>query len=280
MRREVDMVVISDVHLGTYGSRAEELVKYLRSIKPKTLVLNGDIIDIWQFNKRYFPGSHMQVIREITSFLSQGTMVYYVTGNHDEMLRKFTGFKIANFEIVNKIVLTLPTGRAWIFHGDVFDTTMRHSKWLAKLGGKGYDLLIMINTLMNWVSEKFGKGRISLSKKIKNSVKGVVSFVSNFEITAAELAIANGFDYVVCGHIHQPEIKEIKNKDGEKVQYLNSGDWVENSTSLEYNEGKWVLHYEQQSKPSNNKNEILETHKEALSFDVLLAEITQNFVKV
>lgn len=280
MRREVDMVVISDVHLGTYGSRAEELVKYLRSIKPKTLVLNGDIIDIWQFNKRYFPASHMQVIREITSFLSQGTMVYYVTGNHDEMLRKFTGFKIANFEIVNKIVLTLPTGRAWIFHGDVFDTTMRHSKWLAKLGGKGYDLLIMINTLMNWVSEKFGKGRISLSKKIKNSVKGVVSFVSNFEITAAELAIANGFDYVVCGHIHQPEIKEIQNKDGEKVQYLNSGDWVENSTSLEYHDGKWVLHYEQQSKPSSNKNAIHDTRKEAMSFDVLLAEITQNFVKV
>lgn len=280
MRREVDMVVISDVHLGTYGSRAEELVKYLRSIKPKTLVLNGDIIDIWQFNKRYFPASHMQVIREITSFLSQGTMVYYVTGNHDEMLRKFTGFKIANFEIVNKIVLTLPTGRAWIFHGDVFDTTMRHSKWLAKLGGKGYDLLIMINTLMNWVSEKFGKGRISLSKKIKNSVKGVVSFVSNFEITAAELAIANGFDYVVCGHIHQPEIKEIQNKDGEKVQYLNSGDWVENSTSLEYHDGKWVLHYEQQSKVSSNKNAIHETRKEAMSFDVLLAEITQNFVKV
>lgn len=280
MRREVDMVVISDVHLGTYGSRAEELVKYLRSIKPKTLVLNGDIIDIWQFNKRYFPASHMQVIREITSFLSQGTMVYYVTGNHDEMLRKFTGFKIANFEIVNKIVLTLPTGRAWIFHGDVFDTTMRHSKWLAKLGGKGYDLLIMINTLMNWVSEKFGKGRISLSKKIKNSVKGVVSFVSNFEITAAELAIANGFDYVVCGHIHQPEIKEIQNKDGEKVQYLNSGDWVENSTSLEYHDGKWVLHYEQQSKVSSNKNAIHDTRKEAMSFDVLLAEITQNFVKV
>ena len=274
------MVVISDVHLGTYGSRAEELVKYLRSIKPKTLVLNGDIIDIWQFNKRYFPASHMQVIREITSFLSQGTMVYYVTGNHDEMLRKFTGFKIANFEIVNKIVLTLPTGRAWIFHGDVFDTTMRHSKWLAKLGGKGYDLLIMINTLMNWVSEKFGKGRISLSKKIKNSVKGVVSFVSNFEITAAELAIANGFDYVVCGHIHQPEIKEIQNKDGEKVQYLNSGDWVENSTSLEYHDGKWVLHYEQQSKVSSNKNAIHDTRKEAMSFDVLLAEITQNFVKV
>ena len=94
------------------------------------------------------------------------------------------------------------------------------------------------------------------------------------------MAIANGFDYVVCGHIHQPEIKEIQNKDGGKVQYLNSGDWVENSTSLEYYEGKWVLHYEQQSKASSNKNAIHDTRKEAMSFDVLLAEITQNFVKV
>ena len=279
MRREVDLVVISDVHLGTYGSRAEELVKYLRSIKPKTLVLNGDIIDIWQFSKRYFPAAHMQVIREITSFLSQGTMVYYVTGNHDEMLQRFTGFKIANFEIVNKIVLNLPTGRAWIFHGDVFDTTMRHSKWLAKLGGKGYDILIMINTFMNWVSEKLGRGRISLSKKIKNSVKGVVSYVSNFELTAAELAITNGYDYVVCGHIHQPEIRQIQTKNGEKVMYLNSGDWVENSTALEYHEGEWKLYFEDQNLQKNIKSELLKSRREELSIEVLLAEITQNIIK-
>ena len=280
MRREVDLVVISDVHLGTYGSRAEELVKYLRSIKPKTLVLNGDIIDIWQFSKRYFPAAHMQVIREITSFLSQGTMVYYVTGNHDEMLRRFTGFKIANFEIVNKIVLNLPTGRAWIFHGDVFDTTMRHSKWLAKLGGKGYDILIMINTFMNWVSEKLGRGRISLSKKIKNSVKGVVSYVSNFELTAAELAITNGYDYVVCGHIHQPEIRQIQTKNGAQVMYLNSGDWVENSTALEYHEGEWKLYFEDQNLQKNIKSELLKSRREELSIEVLLAEITQNIIKV
>jgi UDP-2,3-diacylglucosamine pyrophosphatase LpxH len=222
----------------------------------------------------------MQVIREITSFLSSGTMVYYVTGNHDEMLRRFTGFKIANFEIVNKIVLNLPTGRAWIFHGDVFDTTMRHSKWLAKLGGKGYDILIMLNTFMNWVSEKLGRGRISLSKKIKNSVKGVVSFVSNFELTAAELAIANGYDYVICGHIHQPEIKEIQTKSGEKVMYLNSGDWVENSTALEYHDGVWKLYFEDQSPQKNIKSELIKSRREELSIEVLLAEITQNVVKV
>lgn len=279
MRREVELIVISDVHLGTFGSRASELVLYLRTVKPKTLILNGDIIDIWQFNKRYFPSAHMQVIREITSFLTSGTMVYYITGNHDEMLRKFKGFKIANFEIVNKLILPLSTGTAWFFHGDVFDTTMRHSKWIAKLGGKGYDLLIMINTVMNWMSEKLGRGRISLSKRIKDGVKGVVSYVSNFEETAAELAISNGYNYVVCGHIHQPEIRFITNSKGEKVLYLNSGDWVENSTALEYNLGEWkMMHYDKLF-PIQSKKEMVEKSLEsAWSMETLLAEITQNIL--
>ena len=178
-KRHVELVVISDIHLGTFGSRAGELIVYLRSIQPETLVLNGDIIDIWQFRKHYFPTEHMQVIKEITSLLSNGTKVYYITGNHDEMLRKFKGFNIGLFEIQNKLILNLKTGKAWIFHGDVFDTAMKNSKWLAKLGGKGYDLLIMINTIVNWVSEKLGRGRISLSKKVKDSVKGVIKFVNN-----------------------------------------------------------------------------------------------------
>ncbi|NCA20805.1 MAG: UDP-2,3-diacylglucosamine diphosphatase, partial [Crocinitomicaceae bacterium] len=241
-KRKVEIVVISDVHLGTYGSRAGELVAYLRSIQPEILILNGDIIDIWQFSKHYFPADHMQVVKEIATLLSKDTKVYYITGNHDEMLRKFKGFKIGNFEIQNKLILPLKTGTAWFFHGDVFDTTMKHSKWIAKLGGKGYDLLIMINTIVNWFSEKLGKGRISLSKKVKDSVKGVIKYVNNFEETAADIAIENGFQFVVCGHIHQPQIKKITKENGDAVTYLNSGDWVENSTSLEYNFGKWTLY--------------------------------------
>ena len=240
-KRKLEIAVISDVHLGTYGSRPKELLNYLKTINPETLILNGDIIDIWQFNKRYFPKSHMKVIKYITSLLSKGTTVYYVTGNHDEMLRKFKGFKIGSFEIVNKLVLNLDGRKAWIFHGDVFDVTMKHSKWLAKLGGKGYDLLIMINTFINWVSSLLGFGKLSLSKKIKNSVKSAVKFINNFEETAAEIAIDNGYDYVVCGHIHQPEKRLIETKDGE-VLYLNSGDWIENLTALEYKDKKWKLY--------------------------------------
>jgi UDP-2,3-diacylglucosamine pyrophosphatase LpxH len=170
-KRHLDYVVISDVHLGTYGCKAKELHNYLKTIQPKVLILNGDIIDIWQFSKHYFPKSHMNVIKHITGMLSKKTRVYYITGNHDEMLRKFKGFHLGSFTILNKLILELDGKKAWIFHGDVFDITMKHSKWLAKLGGIGYDALIIINTFINWISNLFGYGKLSLSKKIKNSVK-------------------------------------------------------------------------------------------------------------
>ncbi|KGL63162.1 UDP-2,3-diacylglucosamine diphosphatase [Polaribacter sp. Hel1_85] len=240
-KRKLDYVVISDVHLGTYGCSAKELLNYLKTIQPKVLILNGDIIDIWQFNKRYFPKSHMNVIKHLTGLLSKGTEIYYITGNHDEMLRKFKGFQLGNFKILNKLVLDIDDKKAWIFHGDVFDVTMQHSKWLAKLGGKGYDLLIVLNTFINWISSLFGYGKLSLSKKIKNSVKSAVKFINNFEITASDIAIENNYDYVICGHIHQPEIREIETQKG-KTTYLNSGDWIENLTALEYSNKEWNLY--------------------------------------
>ncbi|HQY10627.1 MAG TPA: UDP-2,3-diacylglucosamine diphosphatase, partial [Ferruginibacter sp.] len=199
--------------------------------------------DIWQFSKRYWPKSHMKVVKQLMSWMGKGVKIYYVTGNHDEMLRKFAGFKMGSLKIVNKVILELDEGKtAWFFHGDVFDVTMQHSKWLAKLGAVGYDTLILINRVANFISEKiFRRGKLSLSKKIKNSVKSAVKFINSFEQTAADIGISNKYDYVVCGHIHQPEIKEIVNEEG-KIIYLNSGDWIENLTALEYAGGKWEIY--------------------------------------
>ncbi len=280
-KRKLDVVVISDVHLGTFGCSATELLNYLKSINPKTLVLNGDIIDIWQFNKRYFPKSHMKVIKHLTSLLTNGTKIYYVTGNHDEMLRKFKGFRLGSFEIVNKIVLNLDNKKAWIFHGDVFDVTMKNSKWLAKLGGVGYDILILINTFVNFISQTLGFSKFSFSKKIKNSVKGAIKFINDFEVTAAEIAINNKYDYVVCGHIHQPEIKKINTSKGE-VTYLNSGDWVENLTALEYDNKKWSLYeYEKDNIAKNAHLNIddkdLETISAESNSNVLFEELLVEF---
>ncbi len=243
-KRDVEIVVISDVHLGTYGCHAKELLKYLKSIKPKTLILNGDIIDIWQFSKRYWPETHMKILRKLMKFVVEGVNVYYLTGNHDELLRKFADMNLGSFHLQNKLVLELDGKKAWFFHGDIFDVTMQHSKWLAKLGAVGYDSLILLNSLVNWCLKMFGKEKMSFSKKIKAKFKDAVKFINSFEVTAAELAVANGYHYVVCGHIHQPEKRAIFTDNGQ-VLYLNSGDWVENLTALEYNNAEWeIFRYE------------------------------------
>lgn len=241
LKRKIEIAVISDVHLGTFGCHANQLLTYLNSITPKTLILNGDIIDIWQFKKRYFPKSHLRVIKKIMDFAADGVEVIYITGNHDEMLRKFSGTTIGNVSIVDKKVLTLDGKKAWFFHGDVFDVSIQNAKWLAKLGGYGYDLLILINRLVNKGLVYLGREKYSLSKKIKNSVKRAVKYINDFESVATDLAIENGYDYVICGHIHQPKILTKKNRNG-TVTYLNSGDWVENFTALEYQFKRWKIY--------------------------------------
>lgn len=241
-KRKLELVVVSDLHLGTYGCRAKELLQYLKSIQPQILVLNGDIIDMWNFSKSYFPASHMNVLRQIIKMSSLGTRVIYITGNHDEALRKYSDFIMGNFELVDKLILTLDGKKTWIFHGDVFDSsTQGYAKILAKLGGKGYDLLILINSIINWFLCLMGKEKRSYSKIIKNSVKKAVSFISNFETTAAQLAIEKKYQYVICGHIHKPQIKQISSPQGQ-VTYLNSGDWIENLSALEYKKQRWRLY--------------------------------------
>ena len=240
MKRPVDILVLSDIHLGTYGCRARELSRYLRSIRPAMVILNGDIIDIWQFRKSYFPKSHMQVLKRLLK-LATKVPVYYITGNHDEALRRYSPATLGNLHLVDRLSITVNGERCWFFHGDIFDASMRHAKWLARLGGWGYDLLIRINTLVNWVLERSGRPRMSFSGRIKNSVKSAVAYISDFEESAASVAIHEGYDRVVCGHIHQPVMREIRTGKG-RVNYMNSGDWIEHMSALEYADGRWRIH--------------------------------------
>lgn len=241
IKRKIEIAVISDVHLGTYGCHAKNLLDYLNSIEPKKLILNGDIVDVWQFSKRYFPKSHLKVIKRLMNMSANGVEVIYITGNHDELFRKFSGTTIGNISIVDKLVLELHGKKAWFFHGDVFDVSIQNAKWLAKLGGYGYDLLTLLNRFVNWYLERRGKERYSLSKKVKNGVKGAVKYINDFEKVVADIAIENGYDYVICGHIHQPKLEYIETKQGKTI-YLNSGDWVENFTALEYQFKRWKIY--------------------------------------
>ncbi len=271
MTRNPEIVVISDIHLGTYGCKAKELHAYLQSIKPKILILNGDIIDVWQFKKSYFPKSHLKVVKKLINFATKGTKVYYITGNHDENFRKFADLELGNLKLCNKLTMDIDSKKTWIFHGDVFDASVQHSKWIAKLGGKGYDLLIQINNVVNWILVKMGREKYSFSKKIKNNVKKAVKFIGDFELTASELAIENEYDYVICGHIHQPQMREVVTKKG-RCTYLNSGDWIENLSALEYEKGEWKIVYFDDIKEELNANSTSEDEE---LVDLQIADIIQ-----
>lgn len=241
MERKIELVILSDTHLGTFGCHAKELLNYLRSIEPEMLVLNGDFIDIWQFSKVYFPKTHLAVIHEVMKMALSGTKVYYITGNHDDLLRKFSDFSSGNIHLRDKLVLQMKGEKYWIFHGDVFDVSIKHTKWLAKMGANGYGLLILLNRLINRFRRGLGMSPMSFAGKIKSSIKKAVKYVDDFESTAINLAFENNYDYVICGHIHKPVIKQVT-KNNKTLTYMNSGDWMENLTALEYNFDKWKIY--------------------------------------
>ena len=252
MKREMDISIISDVHLGTYGCHAKELLSYLKSLKTKILILNGDFIDMWQFKKSYFPKEHLLIIQRILKMAAQGTKVYYITGNHDDGLRRYSDFSSGNIHLRDKLLLNLEGKSYWVFHGDIFDTLTTYSPLLAKMGGKGYDYLIRINRAINQIRTYLGMSRMSFAGKVKNSVKEAIKFIGDFEKTAIRLASEQDYDFVICGHIHRPQFKtEVYN--GKTITYMNSGDWVENLTALEYRFGQWAIYeYDENDFEFNN----------------------------
>lgn len=284
MKRELDIVVISDVHLGTYGCHARELCNYLKSIKVDTLILNGDFIDIWQFRKRYFPKEHMKVLQQVLKMATKGTKVYYITGNHDDVLRRYTDFSSGNIHLRDKLVLQLGGKKYWLFHGDIFDASIKLSPYVAKLGGKGYDLLIVLNRLINKFRSIIGKPHMSFAKKVKYKVKEAVKFIGNFEEIAIKLAAEQGYDYVICGHIHRPTMR-VDEQFGQKVIYLNSGDWVENLTALEYQWGRWSIYeydqtdYDQLSPLLRVKEDEKEAMNELIAITFNKESVLKDFAK-
>jgi UDP-2,3-diacylglucosamine pyrophosphatase LpxH len=241
-RRKLDIVVISDVHLATLASKAKTLLDYLKSIQPRMLVLNGDIIDSWRFSRNYFPKSHLKIIRQIVKMIEKGTEVVYITGNHDDVFRKFNNTKLGNFSIVNQLELTVGGQKVWIFHGDVFDRIIHHSPWLAKFGAAAYGYLTAFNRVLNAFLRFFGGKEMILYKSMKYRISKEKKVLNNFELAIANAAFSKNIDLVICGHTHIPADKTTQNEHG-TLRYINCGDWVENYSAAECLNGIWTLHY-------------------------------------
>lgn len=227
---------ISDVHLGTRGSKAKELLEFFSYNDSEYLYLVGDIIDGWRITKKwYWPQDHNDVIQKLLRKARKGTKIIFIPGNHDEGARHFIGFTFGLIKIKNQAFhWTLKKKKLWITHGDLFDTVIQHARWLAYVGDNAYTFLLWINVQFNKIRSLFNLPYWSLSKYVKLKVKKAVSFINAFETLMVKEAKRRGCDGVICGHIHKSELKII---DG--FIYANDGDWVESLTALvEHNDGK------------------------------------------
>jgi UDP-2,3-diacylglucosamine pyrophosphatase LpxH len=240
--RKLDIAVISDIHLATLASKAKPLLKYLKSIHPKTLVLNGDIIDSWRFSRNYFPKAHLKVIRQFVKMIEKGVHVVYITGNHDDVFRKFNNTRLGNFSIVNQLELTTGDQKTWIFHGDVFDHIIHNSPWLAKFGAAAYGLLTGFNKVLNVFIRLFGGQDMILYKSMKDRIIKEKKVLTNFERAIGMAALSKNIDVVICGHTHIPVDKIVPTEKG-SVRYINCGDWVEHFSAAEFHHGEWTLNY-------------------------------------
>jgi UDP-2,3-diacylglucosamine pyrophosphatase LpxH len=220
---------ISDVHLGTRGCKADLLLDFLRRNASDRLYLAGDIIDGWRMRRSWFwAPSHSAVIQEILCKARNGTAVFYIPGNHDELLRDYTELEVSGIRLVKEAVHVTADGRRLlVVHGDDFDGVVRYARWLALLGDWAYDLTIRLNHVFNLLRRRLGYPYWSLSAYLKFKVKNAVQFVGEFAEAIAAEARQRGVDGIVCGHIHHAEIRDL---DG--VLYCNDGDWVESCTAL------------------------------------------------
>lgn len=224
---KIEALFISDVHLGSKGSNADQLLTVLKQYQPEYLFLVGDIIDGWLLKRKFrWPQSHTNVLRKIMSYSKMGTKVIYIPGNHDEFLREYGEFSFGNIEIHNEYIWK----NTFITHGDLYDGVVK-LKWLGILGSVGYDMAISFDRTL----KKMGMKR-SLSKFLKRKVKEAVKFITSFEEEIVRQGIKHDCHTVICGHIHQPEDKVVNG-----TRYLNCGDWIENNSFITYNKNEYKV---------------------------------------
>lgn len=220
--KEVNAVFVSDIHLGTKGSKTKKLMDFLDEVNPKVLYLVGDIIDGWAMERNNrWTKDHTQVIRKILK-ISEKIKVVYIAGNHDEFVRPFlkNKFDFGNVVVADSVFHEALDGRKiFVTHGDKFDFWMRVPKWVINPLARITDFFGITDIVAH--SEEMGKSARRYLRTIstQSSIEKYIKF--------------KGYDGVICGHTHIPKIEG---------SYMNCGDWVKNCTALvEHTDGSWEL---------------------------------------
>ena len=221
---------ISDVHLGSRHSKANELLQLFERIEFETLYLVGDIVDLLAMKRRvHWPNTHNKVLREIMKLSRrEGSRVVYVPGNHDYAFRTLVGGALGEMDIRRSVEHLTATGRRFlVLHGDELDYAVRYSKLNRVVGDFAYGLLMGINHWVVKMRRLLGLRYWSLAGWVKNNVSQAGAAIQAYQDAAIRMASERGYDGIICGHLHYPDLYE---RDG--IVYANDGDWVENCSAL------------------------------------------------
>ena len=240
MTRKVRSIFISDVHLGTRGCQAEQLLEFLKAHDAEYLYLVGDIIDLWAMSRGiHWTTAQNTVVQKILRRARHGQHVMLIPGNHDEALREHAGVSFGDILVRNEHIHETADGRRFLLvHGDAYDQVTRYHRWLAVLGDIGYNLLVRVNCWIGTVRRMMRRpGYWSLAGYAKHHVKRAVSFIFDFEDAVVRAVHDRKLDGVICGHIHCAAIKPMNG-----ITYINCGDWVDSCTAIVENlDGRFEL---------------------------------------
>ena len=238
-------IFVSDVHLGTIPCKARQLDHFLKENTCENLYLVGDIVDGWLLRREYFwPQSHTDVVRRILTIARNGAKVYYISGNHDEVLRSFSSYELSfgKIQIVDEAVHETASGkRVMVVHGDIFDNLIATNALAFVLNIIGvllYKISFNISRLVNFILSPFRKVKWSLTETVKRVLRlDALASLCGFKNRAVKYAKKNDCDAIICGHTHVPGIEVI-----DDVIYMNDGDWVDSMTAIvEHHDGTFEL---------------------------------------
>ncbi len=230
----VQTLLVSDVHLGSKHSQAQQCLEFMRSYAPERVYLVGDFIDGWRCNQGWhWSGACKEMLDHIESLIANGVEVFYVPGNHDSFLRNehsrgMIPDQFSDIHFANEFVFESSGGwRFLITHGDLFDVVETQAQWVSKVTSFVYDTVLSTNRLFNRLPGRRSKNPYGACASLKSLVKRIVMWLSGFEAAIMQHARDQDCDGVICGHTHTPKIVY-----SEEMLYLNTGDWMENCTGL------------------------------------------------
>lgn len=237
-KRQIEIAVISNIHLGAESCRGDALIAYLSSIDPKILVLNGRVLEAPANTRVALSSAQSQILNKLFKMAAAGSRIYYIYGRRDALVRTLEDQAGGNVYFTKNLFLNLNGKRAWFTHGDFLESSLLGKNWVKGLGTAGIRFLAVLIILKNLIGNSVLRHPTQVQHFPKTDYPNRHKNMEAIRASAVKLARGRGCEYLICGSPHHLSNVWLETNMG-KCQYLSAGDWIQSLTALEYNFKRW-----------------------------------------